>query len=309
VVSLNVTRRHLTPSQKAALALEISPALEAEARARQRTSTGGTKPQLLEKVPQAEKGTARAQAAKLVGVNERYVAQERIQAADPELLKQVRTGDRTLTDARRLCAMAERAKEAKALREGHAAQWPVRERAGHILPLEALWRSPRQRLIDFISDYPDSLKRAFSKFREQATVSHFDFDDPARFPDRVIAGAREMGRVFDECLETLLAAADRFTDQCLAAVEETSDVKIPAAKREHAAWLLETNRWQKNYEGWCAELGCWAVVDTKAAEQTGTNCGDVYCPEHAELPHERCTASERCSQTPRPSWTVWGAEV
>jgi hypothetical protein len=132
-----------------------------------------------------------------------------------------------------------------------------------------------------VEDYPDSLKRHFGKFREWAAVSRFE--DAAQFPDRVIAGAREMDRVFDECLETLLSAAERFTDQCLAAVEEASDVKTPQGGREHHAWLLEANRRQKNYEGWCAELGCWAVIDGKAAEQSGSNCGEVYCPKHAKL--------------------------
>jgi hypothetical protein len=176
--------------------------------------------------------------------------------------------------------MAEREKQGKELQESRLTQWPNRERNSHILPLEALWTSPRQKLLDLV-DYPDSLDRTFRKFREAAAVSRFD--DPAQFPDRVIAGAHEMDRVFDECLEALLSAADIFADQCVAAVEETSDVKIPLGGREQHAWLLETNRRQKNYEGWCAALGCWAVIDVKAAEQSSSHFGKVYCPEHAKL--------------------------
>jgi hypothetical protein len=177
--------------------------------------------------------------------------------------------------------MAERQKQAKELRESHAAQWPNRERNSNILPLEVLWLSPRQKLLNLVSLYPDSLERTFRKFREEAAVSRFD--DPAQFPDRVIAGAHEMDRVFDECLETLLSAGDIFAAQCEAAVEETSDVKIPIGDREQHAALLETNRRQKNHEGCCAELDCWAVIDVKAAEQSSSNCGEVYCPEHAQL--------------------------
>jgi hypothetical protein len=299
VVSLNLKRRHLTPSQRAALAIEMLPALEAEARTRQRTSTGGKKPQLMENVPQAGKGTSRAQAAKLAGVNERYVAQaKRIQAADPELLKQVRNGDKTLVDATRLLAIAEREKQTKEEQEFHAARWPHRERDSHIRPLEALWRSPRRKLLDLLLDYPDRLERTFREFRKQAAVS--SVGDPAEFPDGVIAAAHEMDQVFDECLEMLLSASDRFHDQCFAAVEETSTVLIPLGDREQHAALIETNRWQKNYEGYCAELGCWAVIDLPIDEylpslvrkgwtaggselinrRSGSACGNVYCPEH-----------------------------
>ena len=41
VVSLNLKRRHLTSSQKAVIALEALPMLEAEARERQKTSEPG----------------------------------------------------------------------------------------------------------------------------------------------------------------------------------------------------------------------------------------------------------------------------
>jgi hypothetical protein len=54
----------LQPAQKArdqaAIAIDILPMLEAEAKERQATSTGGANPQLVELFPQAEKGKARA---------------------------------------------------------------------------------------------------------------------------------------------------------------------------------------------------------------------------------------------------------
>jgi hypothetical protein len=286
IVSLNVKRRHLTPSQRAALAIEILPALEDEARTRQRTSTGGKKPQLMEKVPEADKGTARAQAAKLVGVNERYVAQaKRIQAVDPELLKRVLSGDKRLVEARRLCAKAELDERVKKLSWGSAAAPPS------ILPLEALWSSPRKELLDFAARYPNTLERAFREFRKQAAASRFD--DAEKFPDRVMAAAREMDRVLSECLEMLSSAADIFADQCVAVAEETSDVKIPLGAREQRASLIEANRRQKNYEGWCAELGCWAVIDVEDAAQSST-CGEVFCPEHAN----RATRSPKRARPP-----------
>ena len=49
VVSVNQHRRHLTQSQKAAAAVGFLPLLEEEARARLKTSTGGTIPRPSEK--------------------------------------------------------------------------------------------------------------------------------------------------------------------------------------------------------------------------------------------------------------------
>lgn len=51
--------RLFAPTQRAAIALDVLPMLEEEARERQVTSTGGAFPQLREKIPQAESGKAR----------------------------------------------------------------------------------------------------------------------------------------------------------------------------------------------------------------------------------------------------------
>ena len=69
--SLNGERRHLTHAQKTIVALELLPELEAEARKRQATSTGGADPQLIPPMGEAEKGkhsTATDKAAAIVGV-------------------------------------------------------------------------------------------------------------------------------------------------------------------------------------------------------------------------------------------------
>lgn len=122
VVSLNLHRRHLTSSQKAVIALDILPMLEAEARERQGARTdlrpdgedlfGATS---VKKLPEVQRATA--QAAQMVGTNRTYVSQAKnIAQQSPELLEQVRTGKITLSQAKRegkaiqkLQALAEKA--------------------------------------------------------------------------------------------------------------------------------------------------------------------------------------------------------
>jgi N6-adenosine-specific RNA methylase IME4 len=105
VVSLNLERRHLTESQRAIVALDILPRLEAEAKARQRISRGrGIKGAA--KLPQVKRGRARDDAAQLVKVSPRYVQDaKKIAANAPDLAVQVRNGVLTLPEAKMLCGL------------------------------------------------------------------------------------------------------------------------------------------------------------------------------------------------------------
>ena len=128
VVSLNLTRRHLTASQRAAIALELLPQYEAEAKERQRTRKPGRKrvklrggyaqvsqlpaglpeapdarARTLERVAEQEQGDARERAAEALGVSPRYVSDlKTIKAHAPHLVEQVRRGDLTVPQAKRL---------------------------------------------------------------------------------------------------------------------------------------------------------------------------------------------------------------
>jgi hypothetical protein len=86
--SVNAHRRHLTQGQRAAVAVAMLPMLEAEAKERQSTSTGGVAPTKVQL--KTETGKAAEHAAKLAGTSTRYV--EQAKRLPPDQLERVRTG-------------------------------------------------------------------------------------------------------------------------------------------------------------------------------------------------------------------------
>lgn len=103
VMSLNMSRRHLTVGQKAMIALEVLPLYEAEARLRQgtRSDLGGN---FQADLPESSTWDrqSRERAAEAVGVSGRAVAQaKRIAEHAPELVGQVKAGEISLNAAER----------------------------------------------------------------------------------------------------------------------------------------------------------------------------------------------------------------
>lgn len=96
VISLNLKRRHLTPSERAAAAVNALPMYEAEARERM---LAGKAPDPTQKI---EQGEASAQVAKLFGVNRQYIFEaKKMKEQSPEVFDAVSRGEVTLTEARR----------------------------------------------------------------------------------------------------------------------------------------------------------------------------------------------------------------
>lgn len=103
VVSMNLHRRHLTTAQRAALALDLLPRLEEEARGRQ-SEAGGANPGPLTPETEEAKGEAAEKAAELVGVGRTTVAGAKaIQKRDEtgEVVDQMRAGDINIEQAKR----------------------------------------------------------------------------------------------------------------------------------------------------------------------------------------------------------------
>lgn len=94
VVSLNLARRHLTPSQRAVLAVDMLPMLEKEAKERQRLGKSTlTDPE--------EAGQARDKSAASFNVANSYVSDAKnIKKQRRSLFEAVRSGEKTLSEAK-----------------------------------------------------------------------------------------------------------------------------------------------------------------------------------------------------------------
>lgn len=92
VIATNLKRRHLTKSQCAAIAVDLLPMLEKEARERQ-----GTRTDISQKID-GSPGRSDEKAGELLGVNRQYVSDaKKLKAESPELFEQVRAGTKNLS--------------------------------------------------------------------------------------------------------------------------------------------------------------------------------------------------------------------
>lgn len=118
VLALNLKRRHLSPSQRAAFAVEDDGPLKAErAAAKERYEQNVGRPakdkSVQKIVPISDHdGLAQERVAKAVGTNREYVRQaEKIKRHAPEVFEEVKAGTKTLKDATKEVARAKRIEE------------------------------------------------------------------------------------------------------------------------------------------------------------------------------------------------------
>lgn len=102
-VSLNDRRRHMGKSALAAVAAELEPFFAEDAKRRYEETVGRPK-KSVEKIPQIStpQPRAREEAAKSVGVNDRYVSDaKKVKTEAPEVFERLKAGKITLQDAKR----------------------------------------------------------------------------------------------------------------------------------------------------------------------------------------------------------------
>lgn len=116
--SVNGPRRNLTKSQQGAIAANMLPHLEAEARERRNATLkrGDKSPDVAMMPPREEWGKSREKAAAIVGVSPRYVSDAKaIKEASPETFNKVLAGEVSIPQAKKQIwdagELAERPKE------------------------------------------------------------------------------------------------------------------------------------------------------------------------------------------------------
>jgi len=96
IIATNKDRRHLNSSQLAALAVDLLPILEQEAKERQ-----GARTDISANLRGSEEGKASQKAAKITGSSSRNVEQAKaIKNESPELFQKIREGDMTVNEAK-----------------------------------------------------------------------------------------------------------------------------------------------------------------------------------------------------------------
>jgi ParB-like chromosome segregation protein Spo0J len=140
VLSLNLHRRQLTPSQKAIVAARVREMYDRAAKERQKSHAGtapGKRKTLVENVPQVKEGTkSRDAAGKAVGVNGKYVdhATKVLANAVPEVVKAVEDGRMNVTTAALLATEAPEVQREEATKPKRNRKYTPTQNAGAIKP-------------------------------------------------------------------------------------------------------------------------------------------------------------------------------
>ena len=139
VISVNIKRRQLNPSQRACVGVEIEPmfSVEAKKRALIGNAAGGRNSKSVADLPPTVKAKARDQAADVCGVSPRMVQYAKeIKAADQRAFDRVKSGDVTINKAyselRKATKKTKREKEKKKVEEATGVKAGERCRLGDL---------------------------------------------------------------------------------------------------------------------------------------------------------------------------------
>lgn len=113
VTSMNIERRHLTPTQRACIGVELMPFYQEDARKRQiAVLKQGDELPVVELIPEREKGRSRDFVAEKVHVNPRYITDATmVKNKSPELYEEMKSGIIHLKEAMREVHKIEREEE------------------------------------------------------------------------------------------------------------------------------------------------------------------------------------------------------
>jgi hypothetical protein len=163
VLSANLHRRHLSVSQRAALAVQILPMLEAEAGQRMRAGRRNP-PANLPEGPQSGRGDARDQAGALLGVSGRYVSSaKRVRMEAPEVFEHVLSGHLGLEPAQQMVHVPPQDRPAVLGRLPEDGQQITRQVVRHLAA--ALHRENLSARAAAVRTMPDGLRLIHGDFR------------------------------------------------------------------------------------------------------------------------------------------------
>jgi hypothetical protein len=182
VVSENLKRRHLTPSQRAVAAVEVEPLYAAEAAQNKggRPPKDATKPPAVLPEVSRENREARTQAAKVTGASPRNVSKaKRVKEASPEMYEKVKSGAVTVNQAEQMVA-AERKRSPRPPKEEEPAA-PADAPRPRRMPVES--RVVLERVITTMGG-------------ACAGLVDIDFNeiDPAEIPEHWLADLRDISK-------------------------------------------------------------------------------------------------------------------
>ena len=163
VLSANLKRRHLTVSQRAALAVHILPMLEVEARERKRAG-GRDLPVNLPEGQPAGQGDTRDQAGTLLGVSGKYVSTaKRVRMEDPDVFEHVLSGHLGLEPAQQMLEVPTQDRPEVLRRLPAEGQAVTRQVVRHLAA--ALHRENLSNRAAAVRSLPDGLQLMHGDFR------------------------------------------------------------------------------------------------------------------------------------------------